>query len=171
MRVGELAAATGVPARTIRFYESEGVLPTPARRPNGYRDYGAEDLCRVRLVATLRGLGLDLTESAGLAALCISGQGDVMVERLRSQVHVRRNDVAAARAELRHLDAELARLETSLEAGASAATFCIGDPTCIADPSGAPSASCSCGPGCPCGQEGALSAKRSEIRKEVPSDV
>jgi DNA-binding transcriptional MerR regulator len=147
MRVGELAAATGVPAKTIRFYESVKVLPTPTRRANGYRDYGADDLCRVRLVASLRGLGLDLHESGDVAALCAGGQSDVLVERLRTGVRVRRRDVAAARVELEHLDAELARLEARLEAG-STATVCIGD--CDGSPPGA----CSCGPGCACGSAG-----------------
>jgi DNA-binding transcriptional MerR regulator len=156
MRVGELAAATGVPAKTIRFYESLGVLPTPARRANGYRDYGNDDLCRVRLVATLRGLGLDLHESGSLAALCVSGQGDVLVDRLRSGVRARRDKIVLARAELEHLDAALAHLEACLGTGDPTATVCIGD--CGEPAQGA----CSCGPGCPCGSGAAGSVRESD---------
>ena len=39
MRIGELAATAGVTTKTIRYYESIGLLPEPARTPSGYRDY------------------------------------------------------------------------------------------------------------------------------------
>ena len=40
MRIGEIADRAGVPAKTIRFWEEEGLLPAPARTAAGYRDYG-----------------------------------------------------------------------------------------------------------------------------------
>ena len=114
MRISELAGLTGVTSKTIRFYEDEGVLPLPARSPNGYRRYDAVDLCRLRMVVTLRGLGLDLTESGRLAGLCAAGRCDVMSDDLRIRVAERRREIANARAELAHLDAELAALQDSL---------------------------------------------------------
>ncbi len=36
MRIGELGKATGVDIETIRYYEKAGLLPPPARMPNGY---------------------------------------------------------------------------------------------------------------------------------------
>jgi predicted site-specific integrase-resolvase len=39
LRVGELAAAAGVAADTVRYYERAGLLPPPARTPGGYRAY------------------------------------------------------------------------------------------------------------------------------------
>jgi DNA-binding transcriptional MerR regulator len=39
MRIGELAAACGVTAKTIRFYEQAGLLPEPVRTADGYREY------------------------------------------------------------------------------------------------------------------------------------
>jgi MerR family copper efflux transcriptional regulator len=42
MRIGELSHRTGLTVKTIRFYESAGVLPEPDRLDSGYRDYGAE---------------------------------------------------------------------------------------------------------------------------------
>ena len=59
MRVSELARAAGIQASTVRFYEATGVLPPAARRENGYRKYGADDLSRLRLLVSLRRLGLD----------------------------------------------------------------------------------------------------------------
>ena len=39
LTVGKLARATGVPAKTIRYYEQVGVLPVPRRSDTGYRHY------------------------------------------------------------------------------------------------------------------------------------
>ena len=70
MNISELAAKTGVTAKAIRFYEAAGVLPTPRRAANGYREYTDDDLCRLRLVVTLRSIGIALAESGRLATLC-----------------------------------------------------------------------------------------------------
>jgi DNA-binding transcriptional MerR regulator len=58
--LAELAELTGVPPRTIRYYQSEGVLPKPERRGRDavYRD---EHRDRLRLVAELQDRGLTLT--------------------------------------------------------------------------------------------------------------
>ena len=39
MRIGAVAKESGVPAKTIRFWEQEGLLASPERTPAGYRDY------------------------------------------------------------------------------------------------------------------------------------
>lgn len=127
MRIAQLAQAAGVPAKTIRFYESEGILPSASRRPNGYREYGEDDLCRLRLVAALRGLGLGLNKSGELAALCVGGRCDQMAAELRQRVAERRREIAASQAELAHLDAELANVEARLDANAPVRALCIGE--------------------------------------------
>jgi DNA-binding transcriptional MerR regulator len=126
MRVSELAERAGTTAKTIRFYESEGVLPAPPRQDNGYRDYSDEDLCRVRLVVALRGLGLDLAESGRLALLCSSGRCEEMSVDFARRIAERRASVANAISELRHLDEELAVLERTLATGEPQETFCLG---------------------------------------------
>lgn len=60
MRIGELARTLGINASAVRFYESVGVLPEPARTPSGYRDYQEEDVGRIRFVKTAQSLGLAL---------------------------------------------------------------------------------------------------------------
>ncbi|MGW4488666.1 MerR family transcriptional regulator [Amycolatopsis sp. NPDC004368] len=52
MRIGELAQRTGVSTRLLRYYEEQGLL-TPARTPNGYRDYGES---HVDVVLQIKGL-------------------------------------------------------------------------------------------------------------------
>ncbi|MGP3956653.1 MerR family transcriptional regulator [Nonomuraea sp. 3N208] len=58
--IGQLAALTGLPVKTIRFYSDEGVLPAPDRTPSGYRRYTEEHRAHLELVRTLREIGLDL---------------------------------------------------------------------------------------------------------------
>jgi len=51
MEIRELVQKTSIPAKTIRYYEDIGLLPPPARKPNGYRDYADADVERLKLVA------------------------------------------------------------------------------------------------------------------------
>ena len=50
LRVGELAAAVGVTADTVRYYERVGLLPSPARTSAGYRAYGDGAVDRMRFI-------------------------------------------------------------------------------------------------------------------------
>ncbi|MGW2384289.1 MerR family transcriptional regulator [Streptomyces sp. NPDC001658] len=58
--IGELARATGLTVRTIRYWSDEGVLHPVARSAGGYRLYDAEAAARLELIRTLRELGLGL---------------------------------------------------------------------------------------------------------------
>ena len=60
MRIGELAARTGVSERSLRYYEEQGLLE-PARTPAGYRVYAESDVDVVRHVQTLLAAGLNTT--------------------------------------------------------------------------------------------------------------
>ena len=62
MQIKDLAAATGVDADTIRFYEKQGLLPAPARLGNGYRNYGAPHLERLSFIRHCRALDMPLAE-------------------------------------------------------------------------------------------------------------
>ena len=126
MKESELPARAGTTAKTLRFYEAEGVLPAPSRHENGYRAYDEEDLCRLRLVLALRGLGLNLAESGRLAELCSTGRCEEMASDLAARISERRRSVAAALAEMHHLDQELAQLERTHATGQPQTTFCLG---------------------------------------------
>ncbi|MFF5704837.1 MerR family transcriptional regulator [Streptomyces sp. NPDC012794] len=64
MRIGELAKRAGTSTRTLRYYESRGLLE--ARRTgngNGYRDYDEDDLRLLRQIRTLQDFGFELEET------------------------------------------------------------------------------------------------------------
>lgn len=62
MRIGDLAERAAVTPRTIRYYESIGLLPPGAREGQGQHYYTAETLARLRKIDQLKGLGLGLDE-------------------------------------------------------------------------------------------------------------
>ncbi|MCA1642685.1 MAG: heavy metal-responsive transcriptional regulator [Acidobacteria bacterium] len=64
LRAGELARAVGVSPDTLHHYERKGVLAPPRRSANGYREYPADALERVRLVRRALAIGFTLDELA-----------------------------------------------------------------------------------------------------------
>ncbi len=62
MRIGELAEMVGLSTRAIRHYHHRGLLPEPARRTNGYREYGVRDVVVLARIRRLTELGLSLDE-------------------------------------------------------------------------------------------------------------
>ena len=74
MRIGELANATEVSTKTIRYYESLGLVAEPARTESGYRDYGPSDIERLRFIRDAQATGLTLSEIASVLELKSSGE-------------------------------------------------------------------------------------------------
>lgn len=69
LSIGKLAKAAKVSTYTIRFYEKSGLLPSPARRPSGFRQYSELDLVQLQFVRQARALGFSIDEIAGLLSL------------------------------------------------------------------------------------------------------
>lgn len=99
MKIGELAASCGVSTDTLRYYEKIGLLPRPARRGNGYRDYGAEDAGLVQLIRGAQGLGFSLQEIA-----------EIVVQVGRQEV-TRETVEARLKAKIAATDAHIVRLQ------------------------------------------------------------
>ncbi len=62
MRIGELAEQAGTTTRTLRYYESRGLLPA-RRTDNGYRTYDGDDLRLLRQIRMLQDFGFELEET------------------------------------------------------------------------------------------------------------
>lgn len=69
--IGTLAKAAQVNLQTIRYYEREGLLPEPPRRPSGYRMFSSESVRRVRFIKRAQELGFSLAEIKELLELRI----------------------------------------------------------------------------------------------------
>ena len=68
MNIGDAADRSGLPAKTIRYYEEIGLV-RPDRGDNGYRDYRAADVHKLRFLQRSRGLGFSVEECRQLLAL------------------------------------------------------------------------------------------------------
>ena len=68
MNIGTAARQSGLPPKTIRYYEDIGLL-TADRAANGYRDYSNEDVHRLRFVQRSRSLGFSVEECRQLLSL------------------------------------------------------------------------------------------------------
>lgn len=64
LRIGELAAEFRLNPKTLRFYESIRLLPTPDRTPSGYRQYGEADRARLHFIVQAKAVGLRLEDIA-----------------------------------------------------------------------------------------------------------
>jgi MerR family transcriptional regulator, copper efflux regulator len=68
MNIGHAAERSGLPAKTIRYYEDIGLI-VPERSDNGYRDYSNEDVHRLRFLQRSRSLGFSVGECRQLLSL------------------------------------------------------------------------------------------------------
>ena len=118
MKIAELARRAGVATSAVRFYEEVGVLPAGRRLANGYREYGAADLARLRLVVALRRLGLAPADAGRLATLCIE-HGEIDRD-LMPLISGQRAAIERQRADLDRLDSELTDLELTIQAAGRA---------------------------------------------------
>jgi len=97
MRIGELAERLNLNPRTLRYYESIGLLAAPDRTHSGYRDYSDDDLEHVQFVKSAQRLGLSLDEIKEILAFkdrgelpcdyvltVIEREAEVSSERLRT---------------------------------------------------------------------------------------
>ncbi|MEY8689259.1 MAG: Cd(II)/Pb(II)-responsive transcriptional regulator [Leptothrix sp. (in: b-proteobacteria)] len=66
MKIGELATASATAIETIRYYEREGLMPSPARTQGKFRIYEAPHLERLQFIRYCRGLDMSLSEVRAL---------------------------------------------------------------------------------------------------------
>ena len=108
MTIGTLARAAGVGVDTVRFYEREGLLPQPARRASGYRQYTAATAQRLRFIRRAKELGFSLDEIRDLLAL--SADRERGVSGVRQRAEARAAEVERRIRELRRMQRGLQRL-------------------------------------------------------------
>lgn len=85
MTIGALARASGVGIDAIRFYERQGLLPKPARRASGYRDYPPATVQRLRFIRQAKALGFSLAEIGDLLTLSADHERGVEGIRRRAE--------------------------------------------------------------------------------------
>jgi MerR family copper efflux transcriptional regulator len=114
MNIGEVADRTGLPAKTIRYYEEIGLI-RPLRGANGYRRFRPSDVHKLDFLGRARGLGFSIEECRELLAL--------WEDRGRASADVR----ALAAGHLRRIEAKIAELSAMRDVLADLVRACHGD--------------------------------------------
>lgn len=116
MRIGELADLTGVSTKTIRYYESIGLMEAPERTSSGYRDYAEAAAERLRFILDAQATGLTLAEICSVLELKGAGERSCTHTATLLDNHLREIDAQIARlGETRKTLARLARRARSLD--------------------------------------------------------
>jgi Cu(I)-responsive transcriptional regulator len=108
MNIGDAARRSGLPAKTLRYYEESGLLRPAARAVNGYRDYSEADVHKLRFVKHARDLGFTVEQCAELLSLYDNRRrraGDVkaLAQQHLAEIDAKIADLQRMRATLSHL--------------------------------------------------------------------
>ncbi|MGB6087512.1 Cu(I)-responsive transcriptional regulator [Parvibaculum sp.] len=115
MNIGEAAARSGVPAKTIRYYEDIALIESAERNANGYRFYSPEDVHTLRFIARARSLGFTVAQCRDLLML--------YRDRARSSADVK----AIAENHMAEIDEKISGLMAMRETLALLTRKCHGD--------------------------------------------
>ncbi len=115
MNIGQAAAATGVTAKRIRYYEQIGLIEPAGRTDSGYRHFGERDLHTLRFIQRARRLGFSMPKIANLLAL--------WRDRNRSSADVKR----LANEHIAELEQKIAELQSMVDTLRHMSHQCSGD--------------------------------------------
>lgn len=115
MNIGAVAERSGVPSKSIRYYESIGLIQPAERRANGYRSYSPLDMQTLAFIKRSRGLGFSVEEVRELL--------DLWRDRSRKSAAVK---VMAAH-HIEALDRKIEALQSMRKTLAELVKLCRGD--------------------------------------------
>lgn len=114
MNIADVARRSGLPPKTIRYYEEIGLI-RPARGGNGYRAFAEADLHKLTFLGRARSLGFSIEECRTLLAL--------WEDRARASADVK----ALAQSHLAAIDSKIAELRGMRDSLAHLVSCCAGD--------------------------------------------
>ncbi|MCR9080686.1 MAG: MerR family DNA-binding transcriptional regulator [Hyphomonadaceae bacterium] len=121
MKIGQLARDTGLSASRIRYYEKEGLIPSPGRGLNGYREFDKNTAERLRILDLGKSLGFSLAELRSLmpdqldASLSRPAIIEALHEKVRSiDEHI--NQLKATKKRIKHAVDVLNNVEPDCDA-------------------------------------------------------
>ena len=114
MRIGELGKKADCLVQTVRFYESEGLLPEPARSEGNFRLYDEVHLQRLLFIRRCRAKDMTLDE---IRQLLTFGEVNALVDAHIAQVRTKMKELRALERELMDLRRSCDSARTSRECG------------------------------------------------------
>lgn len=123
MKIGELAALSGVGIHTVRFYERRGLLKTPLRLASGYRDYAPQAAETIRYIKQAQALGYALNEIKELLRLRAAPVANAAKARASAvaKLHSLDEKIAA----MQRMRAELERIINNCDCGTAEQPECV----------------------------------------------
>ena len=115
MNIGTAAKKSGIPAKTIRYYESIGLIPPAHRTDSGYRSFGQMDIDTLYFIQRARSLGFSVKDVARLL--------DLWRDRTRASGDVK----ALAMHHAEEIDRKIAELQATRDTLGHLAEQCHGD--------------------------------------------
>ncbi|MBN8746206.1 HTH-type transcriptional regulator HmrR [Xylophilus ampelinus] len=112
-RIGEAAAASGVSAANIRYYEKQGLIAPQGRGDNSYRFYSDADVHALRFIRLCRAMDMSLDEVRTLLALDLRRKADCDAACVALDAHL--GHVRERLRELRTLEKDLLALRNSCD--------------------------------------------------------
>lgn len=104
-RIGAVAKTSGLPIKTIRYYDELGLLKTYGRTESGYRLFSSDVLSRLRFIKRAQGLGLSLLEIKEF--LDVHDQGDLPCEHIKVKLEDKLSQIEQQIQQLQILKQEL----------------------------------------------------------------
>lgn len=115
LTIGQAAKITGVPAKTIRFYETINLVPVTERAENGYRRYDSQIIEKLKMIKYARDLGLPIEKVRKLLVGCEHGDCEHAREYVTGEIDVYAIEVNEKIRELNVLKDRLAELKKDLQ--------------------------------------------------------
>ncbi|TNF86534.1 MAG: helix-turn-helix domain-containing protein [Gammaproteobacteria bacterium] len=120
---GRLAARTGCNIETIRYYESIGLMPAPARTATGYRNYSEEHLRRLNFIQRARSLGFSSEKIQGLLELTDSGGDHTRADvKLLTEAHI--EEISQKIRDLQKIKRRLSQISSHCDGSGRSAKTC-----------------------------------------------
>lgn len=113
LRIGQVAEATGLPVKTVRFYCDQGLIGTVARSAGGYRLFDPAVVGELGLIRVLRAMDVPLPEIRRI--LDVRRSGHCNCGALKSSIQGRLRSIDQRLTELAAMKAELSQLLSSWE--------------------------------------------------------
>ncbi|HIK19437.1 MAG TPA: heavy metal-responsive transcriptional regulator [Leptolyngbyaceae cyanobacterium M33_DOE_097] len=104
-QIGVIAKASGIPIKTIRYYEEIGLVQAIARTEGGYRLFGTDVLTRLSFIKRAQSLGLSLAEIKEF--LEIHDQGNLPCDPIQVKLHDKLAEIDLQIEQLKILKSEL----------------------------------------------------------------
>lgn len=114
MIIGDVATQTGLPAKTIRYYEDIGLIK-PLRDNNGYRQFRDQDVHKLNFLGRARALGFTIEDCRTLMAL--------YEDETRASADVKK----VARSHMAQIEAKIADLNAMRDTLSHLIDACAGD--------------------------------------------